>query len=376
MIIYVLYYAVWGACCLFYAIFPIDIYPPLSTNLLATVFGLPILGGLIQSPFPIFALRTKKLPRIATLSQVMRLIFFIWLLISSIELVSAKSLPILSLGSNTYTEYGTKGIGGLLNALGFVFAPYFFNVFISSKRFRDLIPAITLLIYQLVTLRRGHLVAFCVVIFLSSYILSSRKNRYYAPCLLLSLGAIIVFGVLGDLRGNENPFLSLYSGKTLEILSSLPSGFTWFLAYFTGPLGNLSANLDTLFQTCNNYFYPFWQLMPTPLKAYLGSSELGCQGVDLVNDSMNVGTYFMGILQSSVFAPFYFSFLVYVIRVTMALHSRKPSILTASAVAVLAYCVLSTVFSDTFFLPTYATAVAILLYLSSSPYSPASAKRC
>jgi hypothetical protein len=368
MIIYILYYSVWTACCLLYTLFPINIYPPLSLKVLAIIYGLPLLGGLIQSPFPVLTCRAKKLPRMNNLSQVMSLFFLIWLFISCIELVSAKSLPIFSLGSNNYAEYGTKGIGGFLNALGLVFAPYYFYVFVCSKRFRSLLPVITLLSYQILALRRGHVVSFGAVIFFSSYMMSTNKKLYYILGPLLALGAIVFFGVSGDLRGNVNPFFGLYSGETADVLYLLPSGFTWFLAYFTGPVGNLSASLDPLLENCDNYFYPLWQLMPSPIKSFFGLSELGCQGVELINISMNVGTYLMGILQSSVFAPFSLAIIIYAIRSSCAAHRRAPSILSASAISILAYCTLASVFSESYFLPTYALSVVILLYLSRSPY--------
>lgn len=372
MIIYILYYFVWILCCLLYTLFPIDIYPPLSLRVLATIFVLPLLGGLIQSPFPVLTYRPRKFPRMKKLSHVMRTFFMIWLAISCLELITARSLPIFSLGSNNYADYGTKGIGGFLNALGLVFAPYYFHIFLCSKRFKALLPVILLLSYQILTLRRGHVVSFGAVIFFSSYMISSNKRLYYILAPLLALATIVFFGILGDLRGNVNPFFGLYSGQTAEVLSSLPSGFTWFLAYFTGPVGNLSASLDLLLENCDNYFYPLWQLMPSPIKSFFGLSELSCQGVELLNVSMNVGTYLMGVMQSSVFAPFSLSIIIYAVRCSCAAHKRSPSILSASAISILAYCTLASVFSESFFLPTYALSVVALLHLSRSQYSAVS----
>ncbi|MCP9916643.1 O-antigen polymerase [Cyanobium sp. ATX 6F1] len=361
------YYLLLVSCLGLYIAFPMAHYQEVSSNLLVMLISAPVLVFFAVSSVPIVSL-TRWNFSTKQVSSIVRYIYAFWIGLTILEIATQGTLPIFSLGFNNYGEWGTKGLGGFMNAIALLLLPYlsFSDRLSRSSR---IIGVGSILLYQVLTVRRGHLVFFICYLVATYFYLNQIKIsvKNIVPFILGVIVLIIVFGIIGDSRGEyANPFLSLFDERTKGLLALLPSGFTWVLVYFTSPLGNLnSAWADT----CADEFSPILSLFPSPLRSFFSGqySVLNCS-IDLDNPALNVSTGFLTFKQAGWFASFYLSIVIYGMFVASSLYKRtkEKNIFASAAMALCLMTILTSFFSNFFFLPTYFIAFILLLFFASN----------
>lgn len=342
-------------------------YQPLRVEIPVVLSLAPIFAYFAQSLLPRLSLQFAYIsPRKTTV--VILLMYGLWILIAFSELATQGVLPIFSLGANTYTEWGSQGLGGFMNALALAVLPYFAFSERLTTRFRTS-AVISILLYQLITIRRGHLVFFiCYLILVHLFATRPRlSSGIILRGFLLFCALVISFGIIGDARGQySNPFLRLFDPEYQTLLANVPTGFVWALVYFTSPLSNFnSAWADP----CADEFTPLFNLMPNPFKTSIVErfSLLDCS-IQLDNPALNVSTGFLIFKESGLFAPAYLTGVVYAMASATYLYrkSNKSGLFSSSLMALCFMTILSTFFSNFFFLPTYALGFIILFFMASN----------
>ncbi len=340
-------------------------YQPLGVELLAVLALAPVLSYFAQSLLPRISLKFSISPRKTT--AVIQLLYYLWILTALSELATQGVPPIFALGTNTYTEWGSQGLGGFMNAIALAVLPYFaFSKRLTARL--SLFAVSSILLYQLITIRRGHLIFFiCYLVLAHLFATRPRLSPgiifrgFLVFCVL-----VIFFGIIGDSRGEySNPFLRLFDPEYQTLLTIVPTGFVWALVYFTSPLSNFnSAWADP----CADEFTPIFNLLPNPFKSSIVErfSLLDCSS-ELDNPALNVSTGFLTFKQSGLFAPAYLTLVVYAMASASNLYrkSNRRGLFSSSLMALCFMTILATFFSNFFFLPTYALGFGLLFLMAS-----------
>ncbi|MGC6482603.1 MAG: hypothetical protein ACON4T_03415 [Synechococcus sp.] len=366
------YYCILTACVSLYAIVPMSHYKPLEIEPLLFLIVSPLAAFFAQSFLPRVRIKFSLSPHNVRLAVLFLYLF--WFLIALSELFTQGTAPIFSLGSNSYAEWGSQGLGGLMNAIALVVLPYFAFYDRLSLRLR-FFSVFSIFVYQLITIRRGHFIFFaCYLLMTHLFLTRPRISPSVVFRALFIFSALVIsFGIIGDFRGeHSNPFLRLFDQEHQNFLRYLPTGFVWALTYFTSPLSNLnSAWLDN----CSDEFSPIFSLLPNPLKSSVVEqlSTLKCENF-LDNSALNVSTGFLTFKHAGLYAPFYLILVVYAMASASHLYrnSSKCGLFSASLMSLCFLVILATFFSNFFFLPTYALAFCLLFLMASladfSPY--------
>jgi len=349
----ILYLVVWLTILALYYVLGPAAYPPLTPGVIWIVLGLPTLGYALASVIPQPRIRqvcvedTKYETRL-------KYLFGLWGLLSVVSLAGGGPLPILAIGSNSYAEFGVSGIGGLQNSVALAIVPLFYLYYRSSGKKKYLAGVIIVVLWQILTFRRGMFVTFIFQILVVRQIRYGSIGKVTAAVIALSI--ILIFGIIGDIRGLPNPYITLFSGWKRDLFEALPSGFTWVYVYATSGVSNLANNYLHI-PDCGNYFYPFGTVLPSFLRPV---SE--CE-YRLYNVSLNVGSVYSGLMSAGYLAIcIYLTCLCYLYRRVFLKVQKFQTDGAISAYSIPLIGILFSPFSDLIFLPTYVFGIILLSY--------------
>ena len=226
----------------------------------------------------------------------------VWGIGSALEVVIFRGVPLIWLLSGdrtrTYATFGIPTVHGFLTAL------YFFGVaataveiFLQGRR-RRWIGLLALLAWQVLLVNRGGLV--WVALQIAGVFLICRRVglRFAVGIIAWLLVAIVMFGVIGDVRtgaGTAGLVQSYASPAAGKFASRLPSGFLWVYVYTTTPLNNIVNGLENLRPT-GTLFFSVQALLPTVIRERVFDRPDLRFPTGLVNPQFNTSTWFANFL--------------------------------------------------------------------------------
>lgn len=229
-----------------------------------------------------------SLPR---LNNSIKVLFVVWLIGSGIDVLYSGGVPLvwayLGNGKN-YTEFGIPSFHGLVNAFYFALVACVCVRAFAAVSKKWLIIILLLCGWPVLMLGRGILLTVILQVCIVYVFYSGISLKMLFRLALFAILVTVFFGVLGDLRGSENPFQGLVNPGYEDFFEVLPSGFLWVYIYVTSPLANFAYNYDTLIPVFE-FYYSTVNLFPT----FLRPDALDrADSFLFVNEALNVSTIF------------------------------------------------------------------------------------
>jgi len=293
-----LYLIVWGvALLLYYFNFTENIVPINNSGFLLIAFNI-IFIIMVGLCFSLVKYNKNSdaanIPKyLHSAEKYMRILLFFWVIGSLFEIFLQGGFPLYWMfkgDGRIYTEFGIPSFHGIMNAmyLQAITAGAYLAFLKKEKKYIYILGF--LIFWPIVTFARG--------IFLSAFIqiaavfIIMRKLKFSAWIGLFSSAvfAILLFGYVGDMRQEANPFKHLVRIEYADFFASIPSGFLWVYIYITSGLSNLFHNIDIL-QPVYAFDHTFYNLIPSVLKEFSGLEQRKDLFV-LVDDSLNASTFY------------------------------------------------------------------------------------
>jgi oligosaccharide repeat unit polymerase len=129
----------------------------------------------------------------------------------------------------------------------------------------------------------------------ASLFFNKLKFRILFKGLIFFLLIILIFGIIGDNRGeNPNPFSYLIDSEYFELMSSLPSGFTWVYVYLTANFNNINTTYGN-YELSYSLLDIFYNVVPGALKSYFIEPK---DSVLITDANLNVASFYAGYITS------------------------------------------------------------------------------
>lgn len=225
------------------------------------------------------------------LKKAIKIQLAIWFFGTVFEILKSGGLPIFWAILNDprdYTDFGIPSFHGLMNGIFFSLMACLYYCFKVTNDKRYLFYTLIMLTWPIFMLGRGIMLTVLVQIGII-YIFFVRFKIKTAIYLALSAGLIIFgFGVIGNARGNANPFSYLVVRDYERLFEILPNGFLWFYIYVTSPLSNLAYNFNTISPVWD-FYYSSVNLFPS----FLRREDLDrADAFNFIDVNLNVSTIF------------------------------------------------------------------------------------
>ncbi len=345
----------------------IEIPNNVTTLLFATLFIL-LITQFISDLF------TRKNKYVLTEEQKIRLNFHIkrmtavWLFGSLIDIIFSGGLPIvwaIQGSSKDYTDFGVHSFHGIMNGIYF-----FLTGGLSIKLFIDrdkntMLFFILLLLWPILMLGRGILLTALAQHAIIYIFFSGLSILKIGKILLTSTITIIFFGLLGDIRGTENPFFYLINEQYREIFDSIPTGFLWIYIYITSPLSNYAFNADSIDPTWS-FTYSIVNLFPSFLRpTNLDSAD----AFEFVDKSLNVSTIFASSHSDFGYYGDLTLILILIIWAYFWYIKLKQSVFYILPYSIVCCVMIFSVFYNLFFLYPYLFSTILQGFLAHNIYS-------
>lgn len=234
------------------------------------------------------------------ISITLKYVFYLWFLLSLLEIGYFRSIPILSIfgiGEGAYTEWGIPSLHGLLNSMILVISNYCLYLYIQTKEKKYLKYFLLCLIWPLMLITRQLFMSMAVQGILVYFFFNKLKIKNVLRFGVLALVIILLFGIVGDLRsGSSDAFIAIAQPSS-NYPTFLPSGFLWVYIYITSPLNNVNFNIHD---------YPLFNFNPSPLLSSILPSFIRdkitfwgqASNFKLVDDLLNVSSMFPNYLSA------------------------------------------------------------------------------
>ena len=325
--------------------------------------SIKILNGLFikKSNSSIFLLHTINNEKIFNkLEGLLRGIFIFWLLLSLIEIVLFKGIPLISviiLGQYDldYKVFGVPTLHGLLNACYFTIIVGNFIAYLIRRNKKRLYFILILFIWPILLMSRamilwGLIEILCVYLFFNRITFKKILKIFFGI-----ITFIIVFGLIGDSRNGELKQFTTSTFVSTEYESAaeyIPSGFVWVYLYATTPINNIVINVNKL-NPQYGFKYSLNGLIPSFIRDKM-FSESDKYALILDDEAFNVSSYFANYLfDFGVVGAVIFAGLLQFITVIFFFSAKSGKIGSLISYSVLYYAVFTSVFFDNFIsLPT------------------------
>jgi oligosaccharide repeat unit polymerase len=298
--------------------------------------------------------------------------FVCWCALTIVEVVFSGGLPIIWLirgSSNNYTTFGLPVLHVFLSSLLAVLALAKFGIYIllGGKR-RLLIPA-WLVVWSVAAVSRSIMVVALLQWGVFWFFLKGARVKTLLKGLTIGLVTIFIFGYVGDIRGGGADLFRALAQPSENYPSWLPSGFLWFYIYFTTPLSNL---VNTSIQTVplNSPLFPntLYFLFPTLIRNLIYGDVAFGTGGDLVNESFNVSTAYIGpLIDYGYIGMALFSILLGVIAAFY--WRRRQTFQDGMIYTIIAQCLVLSIFWDFLFYMPFLSQIFWIYFLLRTPKS-------
>jgi oligosaccharide repeat unit polymerase len=222
--------------------------------------------------------------------------FYFWALISVIEVIYSKGIPILWIATGnpkTYMDFGIPSIHGFMNALQLALSLISFYFYKITKRRKFIILFVIFIIWNICLITRQVIIVLLIEIFVLQLLMSKDKFSVIIRLIFFAFLGIIGFGIMGDLRSGGDAFLHIASPSDKWPLW-LPSGFLWVYIYVTTPLNNLLYNFTFPVEHPNFSFSNTLSLLfPSVLRNMIFDQSTDSSSGNLITQALNVSSGFI-----------------------------------------------------------------------------------
>lgn len=222
----------------------------------------------------------------------------LWLSISTINIIYINGFPLINILLGHYSNYAAKGIPsikGLGDTLYLLSGTLFV---VNAKYYQEKFPfkkalLIYIFIYPILMMSRALIITLLLQIIFIKLFDAKLKLTSLLKVFVFIFLVIIVFGLIGDSRGEHiNPFASMIS-ENGAVLHELPSGFTWIYIYITANFNNILLTLGSF--TPNGSFQEiFYNLVPGALKPFFFDGSTTDFSPVLQDENLNVASMYVG----------------------------------------------------------------------------------
>lgn len=265
---------------------------------LVVIFLLMVVFFFLASAIPLFFLSKLQRDTIKKadvnpirLELAIKWLMSLWIFGSALDIGYSGGLPLVwaFTGSDkNYTDFGIPSFHGLINSFYFALMGCLFLRFKLTGDRRYLAYSVIFFSWPIFMLGRGIMLTVIVQLGIIQIFYSGISFKKILSLAGFAMFVVVLFGLLGDLRGSENPFQGIVSAGYEEIFEILPSGFLWVYIYITSPLSNLAYNYVDLTPVWD-FYYSSVNLFPT----FLRPEELDrADNFQFVNEALNVSTIF------------------------------------------------------------------------------------
>lgn len=265
---------------------------PMSSEVVLFLLINISLGFIFALPFfRIGTINSVRMKEIMPTYKVTKRWFFIWCIAIIPDVIVAGGIPMLLQlkGGYNYTDFGIPTYHGIVNMVFLFVFPSVFYHFLLNRKKTLLLILLFMCVWEILVFRRGILMSGLVELFFLYFIYKRITAKVLISIFSILIVIVLLFGVVGDIRGAENPYKYLLSTNG-EILTDLPSGFTWFYVYITAGLANLTYNLPHITPVYD--FSSFQDLFPSVIRNLI-YTDLGFHdSMILVDANANVSTMF------------------------------------------------------------------------------------
>ena len=298
----IVYGLIWGFSVSILLIFDFNYTSPLQEEILFLIISNIISFWLIYKIMK-FILNAKssdssiKLTEfeVYCLYRYCKLVFYIWVTLYFLSIFFSSGIPIIWAiidDPKTYVDFGIPSFSGLLNMIrAFLFSIGLIIFFHNRKRRMLIIPFI-LFLSGMAELSRGNLTVLILHGF-GIYLLYS-KNIFpiITKFLIFALIYFIMFGLIGDIRGNSSIAQSFYNEDS--IFNFLPGGFFWAITYIISPLNNINYAYSLGIEPLMYPYFSTQPIFPTIIRDIIfQTSEYPIQ---LANEAFNATTFYSPLL--------------------------------------------------------------------------------
>jgi hypothetical protein len=284
--------------------------------------------------------------------------FRVWIVISIIEIIVSRGIPLLWLiqhSDKTYMDFGISSVHGLVNSLLLSIGLCRFALFLLTGKRRHLIVPLFILVWSIAVVTRNMLLVSLIEFGILFFRLKPIQPKTILKLAVGVVCLILAFGAIGDYRTGSSDLIRLWAQPTEEYPEWLPSGVLWAYIYIATPINNLVYTSDVV-QPINRLTFPNTSatLFPSIIRKIIYGSQLdSAESGELVASTFNVSTAYIGPFQDYGFLGIVlFSMIIALACLIFWFRRSVGDILIFS---VLTQClVLSLFFNHFFYLPIIA----------------------
>ncbi len=327
----------------------------------------------------LFNFSTKPKPRFiqqtllkeAFLKKFIKGLGLVWAIGTLFEIYYCHGFPLywrLIGSSKLYVDFGIHSMHGTMNACFLQMLTMLMYLYLKKPNYRFLGLIVLLSLWPIMMLGRGILLSELLQIGCVYLLVSKIKVKQIGNILFLALGALLLFGVLGDLRQSVNPFTYLVKSETATFFDVMPTGFLWMYVYITAGLSNLFYNVDSL-SPDYSFAHSLANLIPSAIKQYL-ELERANDLFTFVDPNLNTSTGYAGYVSDfGSLGGFVMMALIQLVCCWVYRAFQQGKLWGIFAYAVLFQVLIFSVFYDMFFLlPTlFQFVICLIFYWYSSP---------
>ena len=321
-----------------------------------TLTTLIYLGCCSWSPLNMSAFYLDTDFQIERLSRHLRIAFIIWAMLTVVEIFVSGGLPIIWLiqgSSKTYFDFGIPTFHGLLNSLLQTVGLISFALYALTRRKRFLWMPGFVLTWSIIVVTRNMLIVMLIEFGVVWVMIRGLSRKTLAKAVVGLIALILAFGYIGDFRSGGAESFRGVAEPSQNYPDWLPSGALWVYIYIATPINNLVNTVQTTHPIYDPLFpYATSQLLPTVLRkmVYDPATVSELPSGNLVTEALNVSTAYLGPFRD--FGMLGIACFSVIMAYVAAHYWRDRSLRGSLAYAVLAQCVILTVFfNHLFYLP-------------------------
>lgn len=214
-------------------------------------------------------------------------LFYIWVLLTILEIIYCRGIPLIwkLLGmSYTYATFGIPSVHGFINSLSWFIATITFIEYLDYNDKSYLKILLTINIVYVFLLARQSLIT--EIIQLTSVYMLKRKIKI-KKLLIILLITIVGFGIIGGIR-TDNQFFVSKANLNVKNIPKWSIGFLWVYMYVMTPVVNIAYFFDK-FRTFTYGKSSIITFLPTAFTRILNLKDLDTSNY-LISQTFNVST--------------------------------------------------------------------------------------
>ncbi|HHE6157393.1 O-antigen ligase [Citrobacter freundii] len=182
------------------------------------------------------------------LNKKKKIFFYLWLMLTFIEIIYCRGVPVIWLilgNGKTYFDFGIPTVHGFLNSLILSLSLISYYLYVITNRKRHLLIPLFTCCWALVVISRNLLIVNIIQLVILHFYFVKINYVKLSKSLVLLILLILIFGLVGDFRTGKDDFFNL-AAVSSSYPTWLPSGFLWVYMYLVTPLNNLINAFDII----------------------------------------------------------------------------------------------------------------------------------